>query len=159
MGTNEWPPCSSVLFHSFINSFILVSSRDYYSEALQAQSRTKKKDFKEMYNLEGWAIRSDRNSKGRSFHADGPTTEKALRCIIVPEGPKAHHNRHWAAEVAKVRGGGAKDTTGDLCSDTILYPLRNSPLLTSMSVQLSIVLIYIVYPWSTFVSFSFESCM
>src|SRR6218665_78837 len=33
-------------------------------------------------------------------------------------------NRHWAAEVAEVRRGAAKDTTGDHCSDTILYPLR-----------------------------------
>ena len=29
-----------------------------------------------------------------------------------------------AAEVAKVRGGAANDTTGDHCSDTILYPMR-----------------------------------
>src|SRR6218665_3595941 len=34
-------------------------------------------------------------------------------------------HRHWAAEVAKVRGGAAKDPTGDHCSDTILYPLRD----------------------------------
>jgi len=35
-------------------------------------------------------------------------------------------NRHSAAEVAKVRGGTVKDTTGDHGSDTILYLLRNS---------------------------------
>src|SRR6218665_3951404 len=38
--------------------------------------------------------------------------------------PTCGQNRHWATEVAEVRGGAAKDTTGDHCSDTILYPLR-----------------------------------
>src|SRR6218665_1078016 len=82
-----------------------ASSRDYYSEALQAQSRTKNKDFKEMTNLEGWAISKERSSKGRSFHADRPTTEKALRCIIEKTGKltprclaaERSQNRHWAA--------------------------------------------------------------
>src|SRR6218665_428228 len=121
--------------HSFIHSGVLysASSRDFYSEALPAQSRTKKKDFREMSNLEGWAISKERNSKGRSFHADGPTTEKALRCIIAKRArgtknrtqhPTCGQNRHWAAEVAEVRGGAAKDTTGDHCSDTILYSLK-----------------------------------
>jgi len=42
------------IFHSFIHSFIhsgdlyRASSRYYYSEALLAQSRPKKKDLKEM---------------------------------------------------------------------------------------------------------------
>src|SRR6218665_3432870 len=80
----------------------------------------------------------ERSSKGRSFHADGPTIEKALRCIIAKRArgtknsPLAaerstrrfSQNRHWAAEDAEVRGGAAKDTTGDQCSDAILYPLR-----------------------------------
>jgi len=34
-------------------------------------------------NLEGLAIRRDRSSKGRSFHAYGTTAEKALRCIVA----------------------------------------------------------------------------
>src|SRR6218665_2233155 len=77
--------------------------------------------------------RKEGNSKGRSFHADGPTTEKALRCIIAKRArgtknrtqhPTCGQNRHWAAEVAEVRGGAAKDTTGDHCSDTILYSLK-----------------------------------
>jgi len=36
--------------HSFVHSGNLfsASSRDYYSEALPAQSRTKKKDFRDM---------------------------------------------------------------------------------------------------------------
>src|SRR6218665_553076 len=38
--------------------------------------------------------------------------------------PTCGQNRNLAAEVAEVRGGAAKDTTGDHCSDTILYPLR-----------------------------------
>jgi len=35
-----------------------------------------------MQNLEGQAISKERSSTGRSFHPDGPTTEKALRCIV-----------------------------------------------------------------------------
>ena len=75
------------LTNSFIHPFIhsrdlySASSRHYNSEALPTQSRTKKKDFGEMKTLEGWATRIERNSKGRSFYADGPTTEKALHCI------------------------------------------------------------------------------
>ena len=40
----------NALFYSFIHSGDLysASSRDYYSEALPAQSRPKKKDFREM---------------------------------------------------------------------------------------------------------------
>ena len=93
--------------------------------------------------MEGWAISKERSSNGRSFHADGPTTEKALRCIIAKRGTKNSplaaerstrraaktDTRHSVgsmqiAEVADVRGGAAKDTTEDHCSDTILYPLR-----------------------------------
>ena len=39
-----------IIIHSFIHSGDLysASSRDYYSEALAAQPRTKKKDFREM---------------------------------------------------------------------------------------------------------------
>src|SRR6218665_4176448 len=93
-----------------------------------------------MQNLEGWAISKERSSKGRSSHADGPTTEKALRCIIAKRarGTKTSplaagrstrraaktDTGQWAAEVVEVRGGAAKDTTGDHCSDPILYPLR-----------------------------------
>src|SRR6218665_1316241 len=93
--------CRCVFIHSFIHSGDLysASSRDYYSEALPAQSRTKKKDFREMQNLEGWAISKERSSKGRSFHADGPTTEKALRCIIAKRarGTKTHPSQQNGA--------------------------------------------------------------
>ena len=33
--------------------------------------------------MEGEVIIKERSSTGRSFQADGPTTEKALRCIIA----------------------------------------------------------------------------
>ena len=64
--TCSWTPCHTLshllgpwtplgrdvayFMHSFIHSGDLysASSRDYYSEALPAQSRTKKKDFREM---------------------------------------------------------------------------------------------------------------
>src|SRR6218665_10931 len=71
--------------HSFILSGDLysTSSRDYYSEALPAQSNIKKKDFRKMKNLEGWAIKRDCSSKGKSLQAAGPTTEKALHCRIA----------------------------------------------------------------------------
>jgi len=66
--------------HSFIHSGDLysASSRHYYSEALAAQSQPKKKDFREMQNLEGEVISKERSSTGRSFQADGPTTEKVV---------------------------------------------------------------------------------
>ena len=71
--------------HSFIHSGDLysASSRHYYSEALPAQSRPKKKDLREMQNLEGRVISKERSSTGRSFHVDGPTTEKALRRTVA----------------------------------------------------------------------------
>src|SRR6218665_236768 len=89
---------------------------------------------------------TERSSKGRSFHADGPTIEKALRCIIAKRArgtknspphsrtqhPMCSQNRHWAAEDAEVRGGAAKDTTGDHCSDAILY--RITAFVTEVSI-------------------------
>ena len=79
----------SMLFHSFIHSGVFYSASLRFKRLLlrgapmAAQSRTKKKDFKEMLNLEGWAIRKDRSSKGRSFHADRPTTKMALLLLLV----------------------------------------------------------------------------
>src|SRR6218665_2331752 len=80
----------------------------------------------------------ERSSKGRSFHADGPTTKKGpslhnsqmgtrdqkLTLRSRTQHPTCSQNRHWAAEDAEVRWGAAKYTTGDHCSDAILYPLR-----------------------------------
>jgi|SRR6218665_885425 len=87
----------STHIHSFIHSFI--SSRDYYSEA------TKEKGLQTDVNLEGWVIRRDHSLKGRSFHADGPTTEKALRCIIAKRArgtkssPLAAEHMNWNAKL------------------------------------------------------------
>src|SRR6218665_3215620 len=52
------------------------------------------------------------------------TRDQKLTPRSRTQHPTRSHNRHWAAEDAEVRGGAAKDTTGDHCSDTILYPLR-----------------------------------
>src|SRR6218665_4024346 len=71
--------CIFIATHSFIHSGDLcsASSRHYYSEALPAQSQPKKKDFREMYNLEEQAISKERSSMGRSFHADiGPQPKR-----------------------------------------------------------------------------------
>src|SRR6218665_1120823 len=97
-----------IVIHSFIHSGDLysASSRDHYSEALPAQPRTKKKDLREM---EGWAISTERSSKGRSFHADGPTIEKALRCIIAKRA-RGTKNSHLAAERSTRRA--ARTDTG-----------------------------------------------
>src|SRR6218665_422770 len=81
--------------HSFIHSEDLYSA---YSEALPAQPWTKK-DLREMQNLEGWAISTERSSKGRSFHADGPTIEKALRCIIGKRA-RGTKNSPWQQNAA-----------------------------------------------------------
>jgi len=74
-----------LIIDSFIHSGDLysASSRHYYSEALPAQSRPKKKDLMEMQNLEGRAMSKERSSTGRSFHADGPTPKKALCCTLA----------------------------------------------------------------------------
>src|SRR6218665_406724 len=107
--------CESGYNYSFIHSFIhsgdlySASSRDYYSEALPAQPRTKKKDLREMENLEGWAISTERCSKGRSFHADGSTIEKALRCIIAKRA-RGTKNSPLAAERSTRRA--ARTDTG-----------------------------------------------
>ena len=88
-----------------------------------------------MQNLEGWAISKERSSKGRSFHAE---TEKARRCIIAKQArgtkltprsrtqhPTCGQNRHcMTSRDREGMRGAARDTTGDHCSDTILYPLR-----------------------------------
>src|SRR6218665_4206803 len=54
---------------------------------------------------------------------------RGIDLFISPDNLMGGYNitghRHWAAEVTKVRGGAAKDPTGDHCSDTILYPLRD----------------------------------
>jgi len=83
------------------------------------------------------AIRRDHSSKGRSFHADGPTTKRTFakkKDLITTsllngttgqkltpcswmQHPMRCQNWHWTAEVAKVRGGLVKDTIGDHCSD------------------------------------------
>src|SRR6218665_3071903 len=52
------------------------------------------------------------------------TRDQKLTPRSRTQHPTFGQNRHWAAEVAEVRGGAAKVTTGDHCSDTILYPLR-----------------------------------
>src|SRR6218665_1933571 len=80
--------------------------------------------------------RGGHEQKTQLNRADWPTSEKALRCIIakraretIPrsrtEHPTRCQNRHWAAEITKVRGGTAKDTPGDERSNTIMYPLRD----------------------------------
>src|SRR6218665_100180 len=65
------------------------------------------------------------NRKGPSLHNSqtGPRDQK-LTPLSRTQHPTCGQNQHWAAEVAEVRGDAAKDTTGDHCSDTILYPLR-----------------------------------
>src|SRR6218665_2078590 len=59
--------------------------------------------------LEGWAISTERSSKGRSFHADGPTIEKALRCIIAKQA-RGTKNSPLAAERSTRRA--ARTDTG-----------------------------------------------
>src|SRR6218665_1501680 len=59
--------------------------------------------------MEGWAISTERSSKGRSFHADGPTNEKALRCIIAKRA-RGTKNSLLAAERSPRRA--AKTDTG-----------------------------------------------
>src|SRR6218665_4174853 len=115
--------------HSFIHSFILETYIAHLQETTtQRRSQPMVTVKKEGLQTSGWAISKERSSKGRSFHADGPTTEKALRCIIAKRArlrrtrdqkltprsrtqhPTCGQNRHWAAEVAEVRGGAAKYT-------------------------------------------------
>src|SRR6218665_1114128 len=79
---------SKSIIHSFIRSFVLETYIAPLQETTtqrrsQPSHGQKKEDFREMSNLEGWTISTERSSKGRSFHADGPTIEKALRCIIA----------------------------------------------------------------------------
>src|SRR6218665_972453 len=52
------------------------------------------------------------------------TRDQKLTPRSRTQHPTCSQNRHWAAEDAEVRGGAAKDTTGDHCSDAILYPFR-----------------------------------
>src|SRR6218665_2841081 len=65
------------------------------------------------------------NRKGPSLHnSQMGTRDQKLTPRSRTQHPTCGQNRHWAAEVAQVRRGAAKDTMGDHCSDTILYPLR-----------------------------------
>src|SRR6218665_4106216 len=52
------------------------------------------------------------------------TRDQKLTPRSRTQHPTCCQNRHWAAEVAEVRGAASKDTTGYHCSDMILYPLR-----------------------------------
>src|SRR6218665_3657345 len=52
------------------------------------------------------------------------TRDQKLTPRSRTQHPTRSQNRHWTAEDVEVRGGAARDTTGDHCSDTILYPLR-----------------------------------
>src|SRR6218665_362194 len=71
---------------------------------------------------------------GRWAHnLKGPSLHNSWTCPrdqeFTPRSRTEHltrcQNRHWAAEITKVRGGTAKDTPGDQRSNTILYPLRD----------------------------------
>src|SRR6218665_3997135 len=65
------------------------------------------------------------NRKGPSLHnSQTGTRDQKLTPRSRTQHPTCRQNRHWAAEDAEVRAGAANDTTGDHCSDTILYPLR-----------------------------------
>src|SRR6218665_694810 len=62
---------------------------------------------------------------GPSLHnSQTGTRDQKLTPRSRMQHPTCGQNRHWATEDAEERGGAAKDTTGDHCSDTILYPLR-----------------------------------
>ena len=52
-----------------------------------------------MTNLEGRAMSKERSSTGRSFHADRPTTEKALSCTVAKwaQGTKSSPTQQNAA--------------------------------------------------------------
>src|SRR6218665_798680 len=70
------------------------------------------------------------NRKGPSLHnSQTGTRDQKLTPRSRTQHPTCSQNRHWAAEDAEVRGGTAKDTTGDHCSDAILYPLRYRQLM------------------------------
>ena len=103
---------ASRCIYTFIHSFILetyIAPLQETNTQRRSQPRTKKKDFWEIYNLEGWAISKERSPKGRSFHADGPTIEKALRCIIAKRA-RGTKNSPLAAERSTRRA--AKTDTG-----------------------------------------------
>src|SRR6218665_2436168 len=90
----------SLNFHSFIHSGdFQETTTQRRSQPSHDQSRIHLRD---MYNLTGRPSPSAMNEaqKGRSFHADGPTTEKTLRRVIAKriQGPKAHPSKQNAAK-------------------------------------------------------------
>src|SRR6218665_1678874 len=121
--------------HSFIHSGDLysASSRGAPSpvtdkkEGLQRDVKFGRVGHQQGTQLKGEIIpcRWSHNRKSPSLHNSqtGPRDQK-LTLRSRTQRPTCGQNRHWAAEVAEVRGGAAKDTTGDHCSDTILYPLK-----------------------------------
>ena len=96
-------------FRQTFNFVSMLACSLALSVCLPLLPRTKKKDLREMYNLEGWTISTERSSKRRSFHADGPTIEKALRCMIAKRA-RGTKNSPLAAERSTRRA--AKTDTG-----------------------------------------------
>src|SRR6218665_1258319 len=65
-------------FHSFIHSFIHSGS---YSEALSVQQRSKRNVLRSLQKEDTLFRCSKRSVRGSSFQVEGPTTEKARRCL------------------------------------------------------------------------------
>src|SRR6218665_889583 len=100
--------------HSFILETYIASLQEALYKSLRgapSQVMDKKEGLQRdvKFRRVGHQELKERSSKGRSFHADGPTTEKALCCIIakLARGTK---NSPLAAERSTRRA--AKTDTG-----------------------------------------------
>ena len=103
---------NNVKTYSFIHSFILETYitplQDPITQRRSQPSHGQKGLQGDVY-LEGLAISKERSSTGRSVHADGPATEKALR-FTLSKWARGTKSSPLAAERSTRRA--AKTVTG-----------------------------------------------
>src|SRR6218665_2363653 len=76
--------CTHLAFHSFILETYIVPLQDTTTQKRTQHSHCQRRKTSRKCKIwKGLAISNERSSTGRSFHADGPTTEKALRCTVA----------------------------------------------------------------------------
>src|SRR6218665_503092 len=85
------------LIHSFILETYIAPLQETTTQRRSQPSHGQKEGLQRDVKFGRRAISKERSSKGRSFHADGPTTEKALRCIIAKRA-RGTKNSPLAAE-------------------------------------------------------------
>src|SRR6218665_1069552 len=71
-----------MFIHSFILNIYIAPLQENYSEALPTPARSNKAVLRREKNAGEVVLLKMRNSEGRPFQVEGPTTEKTLICLV-----------------------------------------------------------------------------